>query len=95
MAINDGDLEEPGRRRCIRIPRPTMDTADTPGKRVEGPGSPEPGKKEPEWPENEGWTCWCGWARVTGPTPYWSDSPIGHVGPLVITLNNAQLMNSF
>ena len=29
MAINDGDLEEPGRRRCIRIPRPTMD-AQTP-----------------------------------------------------------------
>ena len=44
MAINDGDLEEPGRRWCIRIPRPTMDTADTPGKRAEGPGSPKPGK---------------------------------------------------
>ena len=61
---------------------PARQLTDTPGKRAEGPGSPKPGKMEPEWPENEGWTCWCGWFRVSGPTPYWSDSPIGHVGPL-------------
>ena len=51
---------------------------DTPGKRAEGPGSPKRGKMEPEWSENEGWACSCGWSGSLG-QPH-----NGHMPPLVM-----------
>ena len=77
MAINDGDLEESGRRRWIRIPRSTMHT-DTPGKRAEGPGSPKPGKWRQSGQKMKG-----GHAGVVGPGSL--DQPhIGQIPPLVM-----------
>ena len=78
MAINDGDLEEPGRRRCIRIPRPTMDTQTPLGN----------GRKAQEARNLEKWRqsgqkMKGGHAGVVGPGSL--DQPhIGQIPPLVM-----------
>ena len=78
MAINDGDLEEPGRRRCIRIPRPTMDTQTPLGNGRKAQEARNLEKRSQSGQKMKG-----GHAGVVGPGSL--DQPhIGQIPPLVM-----------